>query len=246
MRQKKNNQPASKEGRQYLSQALESTDGNTYAKTLLLVGFIVVFFFGAIVGYALGIKVKTSDLPQETAPANQRQQDSEKSKIVIEGSLYRILPSGEKKLLIAKPETGGITYFSESISPDNTKSFFMVEGGISHYLLYYLPPKSELAAERIDFAQEAVWSNNSRYIAYAKRPADAGALVSIFVYDTLTQKVDEISKGHEIENTNYDYLGFSDLEWLDNDSGIKAHYDAYTERLPGGEKVSEGETILRF
>lgn len=220
------------------------------SKTLLLI--IGAFVIGGISGYILGLKVKTSDLKQRVEPAAQPTTQPSPSIItleegmleIIDGSLYKILSSGENKLLIDKQGTGEITDFYESTAPDKLKSFLMIQGGISLNFLYYLSP-SEADVKQIGIAQEAVWSNNSRYIAYSNKPADAGPIVSVFIYDTQNDKKTELSGNYKVENLSYSYLGFNNLRWLDDDSGIQVRYDAYTGEIPYGEKIGEGETILK-
>lgn len=220
---------------------------------LLIVGFIVSFILGGVSGYSFGLKAKTSGMPQSTEPTAQPQASiqphsspdasEDETLEIIDGSLYRALSSGDKKLLIDEQETGRIFDFYEEVSPDKTKSFLMVQGGISLDFLYYLPAINAVA-KQVDAAQEAVWSNNSRFIAYASKPADAGPLIDVYLYDTQMNEVTEISNNNNIESLDYSYLGFHNLRWLDDDSAVKVNYDAYKGELPHGEKVGEGETVL--
>jgi len=162
---------------------------------------------------------------------------------IIDGSLYRVLSSGEKLLLVNKEETGKIWDFTEIRSPDNLKSILLIQGGISPYFLYYIPSDNS-KAEQIGWAEEARWSNNGRYFVYDNKPADAGPILSVYVYDTQTNEKAEISRGHKIGDLDFDVLGFSNLRWLDDDGGVRVHYDAYTGEMPYLQKISEGETNM--
>lgn len=220
----------------------------------LIVGFVAGLVLGGVGGYILGFQAKVSGILQPTEPIAQPQPTLEPDTPVdisgegtfeiLDGSLYRVLSSGETELLIDKQETGVIFDFREVASPDKTKRFLMVQGGISLDYLYYLPTMNTAKRIGTTQAQEAAWSNNSRFIAYASKPADAGPLIDVYLYDTQTNENTEISDNHDITDSDYSYLGFRNLRWLDDDSGVLVDYAAYTGELPNGETLRDGETIL--
>lgn len=170
---------------------------------------------------------------------------------IIDGSVYGINNLGKQRLLIDKKsfnqdnQYGDYNYgIAEAyLSPDRSRVLLLFDGGITLYFLYYTN-LDKIEVKNIGIAQEAAWSPNSRYIAYNSKPADAGGLVILKVYDTNLDKEVNISTTPNIKGLKYDYLDFSNIRWLEDSSGIKVHYGAYTGNNPFGEMISEGEVIL--
>lgn len=171
--------------------------------------------------------------------------------IVIERNLYRILPSGEKKLLISdnNREVGGFIFnlIEEVFSPDNLKSIVLINEGIEANSLYYLS-QNDTEAIFVDVVSNAIWSNNSRYIAYTVSQAGVGPK-SIFVFNTETQEKWVIGQSKLADGSGS--IDYSKLEWIDNDNAIKANYTKfiYSENIPWIEvydkaKIEKGETVL--
>ena len=100
--------------------------------------------------------------------------------------------------------------------------------------------------------EKAKWSNDSRYIAYTSRPADAGYVGLLGVYDTETEEEISVTNRPYIENLDYTLLDFIDIDWLEDDSGIKVHYGAI-KAFPDdpdrsivvyGKKIGEGYVVI--
>ena len=93
---------------------------------------------------------------------------------IIQGNVYFLSADGKPKL-IANPkdikEQGGLFAFTDALlSPDHSKIRLLGQGGISSELLYYTR-LNNISVKNISTAEEAVWSPNSRYIAYNSKVA---------------------------------------------------------------------------
>jgi hypothetical protein len=186
---------------------------------------------------------------------------------VIGGKVYKLLSSGEKELFLdnvdfrenAESYLGekdwwikGSPYFQflqVVESPDKTKVYLLAYSGISLELLYYSTVEGKNFAQLgIADASEVVWSNNSRYIAYLSKPADAGPLQIIQIYDSKKRKevLNIRSFEHDIENVDHDFLGYSNLRWLNDDSGVIVNYIAYKGMIPESEIINKGEVTINI
>lgn len=186
------------------------------------------------------------------------QEQSDEGLDIIDGNVYKISSSGNQTLIVNKKDckSGNLSddyleFSSFNISPDKSKVLLFGEEGLSIYTLCYTS-LNPVKVKYISYVLKAVWSSNSQYIAFISKPADAGPDTIINIYDTRTDKLLNISNKPSIQNLKYDYLGFNDVMWLDDDSGIKVHYTAYQNRnndpdpfiASFGAKVDEGEVIL--
>lgn len=227
----------------------------------IIIGALLLAIIGVSVFFRYRILFRIDNQQFSSPSIAPTSSISEEEIKIIDGSVYKLLPSGEKKLLLNKEdfrknteryigqpqdysrEDSFFTFSYVSLSPDKTKMLLFAQGSLTLEYLYYTSTDGANVIS-INLASEAIWSNNSRYIAYANKPADSGSIVRVYVYDTQTNKEVEVSKNHKVANLIYSYLGFSNLRWLDDDSGIKVKYDAYKGEMPHGEKIGEGETIL--
>jgi hypothetical protein len=170
---------------------------------------------------------------------------------IINGNVYRIVSHKPPELLVDKNgctyeggSTGDINTFS--LSPDGTKIYITVNPGISMDYLCYVN-FSNGKTQYINFASEAAWSHNSRYIAFSYKHADAGPVTDVVVYDTQSEKQQLLADARifpQIPNLTFDFLGYSNISWVNNDSGVKVHYYAFKGNMPFGDKISEGDIVL--
>lgn len=166
--------------------------------------------------------------------------DVNKGKIKIQKGNVYFLQNGEEKILAdvnppIEVRNLKVTQFIDAVlSPDEKKVFLFARAGINSELLFYTNVDSP-SVEYIGLVSKAAWSNNSRYIAYIARIADAGGNYFIGVYDTGINKNLTLTNEPTIEGVpNYSSIG-----WEQDDSGIKAEYIAQSD-IPYGEKVGEG------
>ena len=172
----------------------------------------------------------------------------------IDGSIYKISSTGTREILLDKEDykkyhadgDGYVVYddpyfqfTSVQVSPDKSKLLTLADGNLSLSYLHYLSLDKK-TAEYIGWVVSAVWSPDSKHIAYLSKPGDAGPLSIIAVYDSETGTITDLSKQH---GTQYTILGFSDIEWLDDSSGIKLRYTAHGNG-PYWNIIDEGETII--
>ncbi len=127
------------------------------------------------------------------------------------------------------------------ISPDKTKILLFANEGLSLYGMYITSIDGTMIKKLDGPSNTGEWSPNSRYIAYLSKAADAGPLTRVFVYDTENNNELDLSAKH---NTGYSILGFDDIRWLDDNSGIKINYVAYDDSISYGNKIGEGETTI--
>lgn len=195
--------------------------------------------------------VDTSLIPRSTISSTSVSESTPTTQIseevkIIDGSVYRVSAIGKKELLLDKQnyQDKGVSNFIEvSLSPDKSNVLLFAQGGISIPFLYYTP-LFKINMQYIDITQEAVWSHNSRYIAYINGPAEALTNSEIHIYDTTLNKKIDISNKPTIKNLSYDYLTFTNISWSEDDSGIKVHYIARGGEAPRGETLGEGDIIL--
>lgn len=186
--------------------------------------------------------------------------------VISNGSVYKISYSGTEEVLLDKEDykkyhwngDGHVIYddpdfhFNKiQISPDKSKIITLADGGISISYLHYLS-LDQVRAQFIDFAVSAAWSPNGRYIAYTTKPADAGAVSILRVFDTETSSQITVTNKPVNNNIGYDFLGFGTYEWLDDSSGIRVQYEAYKSRPDDpdpfiavyGEVVDVGQVVI--
>lgn len=170
----------------------------------------------------------------------------------IDGNIYKISSSGQRELLVKKGLykpiiSGGEVYFTEiDLSPDGAKILVTGSAGTSLSALYYTY-LNKIDIKYIGSGQGAVWSYNSRYIAYINGPADALMNAWIHVYDTkLNKKIDIVylQDKPNIKNLNYDYPTFDNLSWSEDDATIKVHAVAHSGSAPHGEVIGKGDISL--
>lgn len=217
-----------------------------YTKFVNQKGFTPLFI---VLGIILVIGIACGAYYFGTANNKSQPQILEEIK-VVDGSVYKLSSSGKQDIIVKKGEYNGnsVSFTKAAISPDKSKMLLLGFGGASIPFLYYTY-LDKINVQHINVAREAVWSHNSRFIAYINGPADALPDAWVYVYDTKLNKavaiVHDTSSPLKIENLKYDFLTFSNLQWSDDDSGIKVHYVAYTwGEVTPRQIVGEGDTIL--
>jgi len=244
------------------------------SKNLIIFAFFCITIIASgTIGYFLGLnsQINTKEDEKITELTSQTRLTvtpepspaSENIKI-IDGSVYQISDAGEKHLIIDKEEFRKNTarYYNQlnnqpdqkdpffnfsqvQLSPDKTKLLLLAQGGLSLEYIYY----SSLGGDNLiglGLTTEACWSNNSRYIAFASKPADAGPNMILYIYDTQLNEITDISRNYDLGDLEPDLMDFSELQWLENDKGIKVKYVAFKGEIPFAEKIGEGETIIKF
>ena len=136
--------------------------------------------------------------------------------------------------------------YKEITSPDKSKNIVLVEGYLSTFQFFIREPNSKELKE-IGIAEEVVWSNDSRYIAFTSKVADAGSTYRIKLYDAVEDKIiplnDKVDK-NIIANPNL--TSYHNPRWLSDNSGVTVDYKEY-DQIPYGEIIAEGTiTIVNF
>ena len=229
------------------------------------IGAVLLIFIAGSVGYLLAVTRSTPSMKDITqtksqtimkkpliTPTPRSTQDfhlpiSITGEVkIMNGSLYSISASGSTTLVIdasTLPNTygyGNIRNFT--FSPDKSKIFILVDGVLTEPLLFYTPVNN-VNPISLNVANEAVWSHNSRYIAFSFKPADAGPISQLAVYDTIANKRFSLPIGFNFKNFKYATFDYSNLQWNNDDSGIQVHYLAQ-QGDPNGPLVGEGNVVI--
>src|SRR3989344_3562638 len=176
---------------------------------------------------------KTSSISVDTTETPVTYQGRPKNVFKIEkNNIYKISPDGNE--LVA-------TIGSELKSPDGTKTAFLGEGSINSLLLF-VKDNSTNKVNEVGTAEEIVWSNNSRYIAYNSRVADAGSTYFLGVYDTKIGSATDLSSKIKKDEISENPLSYHNLRWI-SDNELEVDYVAYDE-IPYGNVVKEGHIVI--
>ncbi|MBI4137375.1 hypothetical protein HY469_04900 [Candidatus Roizmanbacteria bacterium] len=170
--------------------------------------------------------------------------DKSQDKIqILDGNAY-LVQDGKQQLVANKDDFKEDSYappiiFTDAIvSPDQYKVLLIAQGGISAELLFY-SDLNNVSFKYINTVSQAVWSHDSRYVAFTSKIADAGADYYLGIYDTNSHQTVDISKQSSINGIP----SYSNIRWQEDDSGIIVHYTAQDE-IPYGMKVGEGDITI--
>lgn len=130
------------------------------------------------------------------------------------------------------------------LSPDKSKSALLVDAGFSSYFLVYKDNKNDSYKE-VDFAEEVVWSKNSRYIAYSGKVADAGSTYKLNIFDTNTKEVIDLRDKLNEDEVPFAHISFHNIRWEQDDKFIQVDWTAYSD-IPYGEILDEGTTDIHL
>jgi hypothetical protein len=184
---------------------------------------------------ALNIKISEQEQMienrrQEITEIEAKNEDLEKF-VLKDNEIYRISCTEEEYM-------GEVT---ETIpSPDKTKTALMAQGYISSPYLFVKDHNNHL--ETLHAAAQVVWSNNSRYIAYTAKIADAGSTYALYLHDTQKgETIDLRSKDSLLEKIpdGEGRTAFYDPRWSADDSLLIVDYTTY-DSIPYGNATGEG------
>lgn len=160
--------------------------------------------------------------------------------LIIDGSLYK-KDAGKNTLVVDKKSLKHNQIQIESIdefteSPNQTKIALFAFGGTSAYFLFYIDlATNEIAF--IDFAADAIWSPNSRYLAYTNRQADIGP-ERVFVYDLQKQ-----NNAKTIQSKNTTTTSYKNLVWNKTSDTLTADFETFDD-IPNGKIIDKGQTQI--
>lgn len=160
---------------------------------------------------------------------------------IIDGSVY---DKKTDKLLIDKKALVHEAYKTDQVfdiipSPDKKEIILFTYGNLSSAAIFYADTTS-YTPTFIDLAEEAVWSPNSRYIAYTRKPADIGPK-NLSVYDTQNQTLAKITLSVDATSS------FSNLQWANDSKTLTANYETMNKpdpMSPGFKVTNKGVTKI--
>lgn len=242
-------------------------------KLLIIIGVVLILFLVSIVLYIIKFKNTQLILPnakittsptifQSMKPINMDNVNPPSTQprpsivfpymssvniATAEGNVY-FASGNQRQLLIDKrdyyKQYGESFYITKaSLSPDNSKLLLSAEGIVSIPILFYSKTDNFKNLIEIAPSEEAVWSPNSRYIAFTGSAGDGGFQnVQLEVYDThlnIRAFLASIYNLPKIQNLNFNTIIYDQLRWLADNSGFQVHYKAFLDRRME-EKVGEG------
>lgn len=167
---------------------------------------------------------------------------------IINGSLYRILPNGNKEIFIDKSsvKNSGLNFQNTikeikgfELSPDKTKIILWGEDDSYIPKSYYTKINSQ-EFTLIGNSEGGVWSPNSKYFAYTSKHVDAGPY-ELTVFDT--EKNDQIETITPVKN---EYTSYNNLFWDADNQTIHASYISYDPHPPYGDIIASGEAEIKL
>lgn len=162
---------------------------------------------------------------------------------IIDGNAY-LIHNGKEELLANKNDfiedayAPPIMFTDAVLSSDQRKVLLIAQGGISANLLFY-SDLNNVSFKYIHTVSEAVWSKNSRYIAFTSSVGDAGGDYFLGLYDSNSNKTADISKQSTIEGVP----SYSNIRWKNDDSAIIVHYSAQDE-IPYGNIIGQDDITI--
>lgn len=229
------------------------------APLIVVIGVLVITLLGGIYFYThRTASYRNDQLPADSVKSNlnsppptySKKTESGQEQIselkIVDGNVYQ-----GSQLLISKKDCNSGNNSDEylnindfNLSPDKAKILLFGEEGLSVKILCYTA-LNPIHVQYIGPGIQTDWSHNSRYLAYTSKPADAGPVSMLYAYDTQLNKSIDLRSIVKINNLKYDDLGFSNLVWLNDDSGIKVNYQAFKNTdIPWGSLIGEGETTV--
>lgn len=220
-------------------QEIESSQSTDKKNSKLLVFSLLILTFILIIGIILYSvqMMRTKDRFKDSqssnnqvitpSPSTVKQLRNEKLTITIEGKKITFT----ELALQNKEQLPIISIEKYILSPDASTVALLANGGISPYFLY-LSDSNGKNIVYIGTADEVVWSQSGKYIAYTAPLTDIGPDV-FTIYDLVRQKTLELEDNRFEEPTDY-----SNLIWSKDEQSLKADYITY--KIPGGDKLTSG------
>lgn len=158
---------------------------------------------------------------------------------IIEGNVCLVKPDGEAETLVNKEsfKAQAITGFAQvKVSPDKTKMCFLGYAPAQIWLYHAKIDGSGIV--RIGLAKNCVWSEDSLKIAYNNHAVDVSP-VDVYVYDTATSEVKNLTKGKAEEGL----IRFYELpRWFEKDQKIASKFVRIEGPLE--RKKEEGFSVI--
>lgn len=171
------------------------------------------------------------------------------SAVIEDGDVYLIY-RGRKERFVDK--TANTHYYGDfdvkffftkaELSPDKSKMYLQAYGAASAATLFYIDLSRVSDSYDVGSSTHALWSPNSRYIAYTYGAGDCGPQnLRLDAFDTLTKETISLNDKTKIPNLSYDMFLYDAFTWLQDSSGLKVKYSAYKEGGCIGENILVGK-----
>ncbi len=216
-------------------------------KVLTILLIIWAFFMSICLAFGLGAKLEYQRLVRNKIQAHESRHHLQKNnKIgysIIDGSLYKVSTAQRSQLLVEKRElmykdlekSTLFTITKYDFSPDNSKILIHAQGAISAEVLFLVECEGGMVTP-IDPGAEAMWSDDSKYIAYTSRNADIGPL-GLHVYDSESKKEVDLKMPKNVA-----YMDFSKPHWNDTYTVSADYY--LLNAIPQGKVVKKGQITI--
>lgn len=158
---------------------------------------------------------------------------------IMDGSIYRFKPDGEKEIIIDKKDLAKVEkIISAKISPDKDKICFIGESMIPLWL--YVADIDGSNINEIAVAKNCVWSSSGNMISYNEHNTDVSP-VDVYTYNINTGKKKNLTE----EVQQQDNIRIYDKpHWLEGDTKIIAPYKSLS--MDGSGDQGKGTSIINL
>jgi hypothetical protein len=194
-----------------------------------------------VVGAALVFLNKNKALKKESFEPGQLEQKEEEAWDVkiIEGDIYKVFDSAEKKLLVSTTDTESEaieSFIVVGLSPDKSKICFVGQSMVPQWLYYANVDGSGIT--RIGSGKNCYWSNNSQKVAYNNHTTDVSP-VNVLVYDLNLKETKNYTAGVQSEDL---IRAYRVPIWSDDDSQITSEFTSLAMDATG--TTSNGVSVI--
>ncbi len=195
-----------------------------------------IFLLSGCTSPQTGVSEKTTEPKASKIKPSIRPESELK---IMDGSIYRFKPDGEKKIIIDKKDLDKVEkIISAKISPDKDKICFIGESMIPLWL--YVADIDGSNINGIAVAKNCVWSSSGNMIAYNEHNTDVSS-GDVYTYNINTNKKRNLTEEVQQEDNIRIY---DQPHWLEGDTKIIAPYKSLS--MDGSGDQGSGTSIINL